>query len=461
MARRLLDDFDEEARGESLPLWRWQSEKPPETVLRKTKWTKDKLESASWIKEKDGKYFVGDRQIILDDDEAGKIIRREYRDVPSAIGYLRFYSYLLTKYLGIRRKLVQDFLANQERRQVYRRLNKPSATQAIVTKAPGVRWTWDHGKLDETTWKGKKYTHVLVGIDNFSKYVYLFGTNGDGAEETIRCFTLWLEDLEEMGDEFLERVKIVATDNGPGFKSAQLAEWFEQAGIRHIRSRAYNPTSQAHAERLVQTVKGYLISFTESKFDSRKRWPELIDRVQELLRTTWQRVLKRTPEEVFKGQAKEETRERIKSEAEKRRFANVYDKSVLEPGQAVRVSLRITGSSALKDAYKQGRVKGYEQQWDERNTYTVKRRYGRTKYELNELPGERIDRTDLLKIPSKTPEQYPSDPDASPTRGRRNPRARHRRAAPAPMEARQTRARSGVSRPRREDEDFVRFEDDL
>ena len=56
--------------------------------------------------------------------------------------------------------------------------------------------------------------------------------------------------------------KMVVSDNGPSFTSAEFREFTRKNGIRHIKSAPYHPASNGLAERAVQTLKESLKKMT-------------------------------------------------------------------------------------------------------------------------------------------------------------------------------------------------------
>jgi hypothetical protein len=268
---------------------------------------------------------------------------------------------------------------------------------------------------------------------------------------TIEKLTDMFEELEGMGDDYLARVKVLQSDRGSGFSSKEFQDFIKSVGIRHVMSRSYTPSAQGIIERSVQTIKSYLLSWSETRFKSRKRWPELCKKTEEIINSTWQRSLLATPEEVFKGEHEGRTADRIKQDRATRRYTKLYDDQ-LEPGTPVRVSLRAIGPSSIKDEFKQGRRKAYESNWS-KIVYTIKARFGKAKYELEEIKG-RIDRADLLPIPNKDPDPYPVDQTTTQTQQRAP------REAPLPPEpeARTTRGSRGITK-RKENPDFIPIPD--
>jgi hypothetical protein len=93
---------------------------PPERTLQFLKWTRERSKKAPYVTWRGDDAYIGERQIIWQEDQA-KVIGRVYKeDMPPAVGYLRFYSYLSKRFIGIKRRTVMDFLVNQQGRQDYR-----------------------------------------------------------------------------------------------------------------------------------------------------------------------------------------------------------------------------------------------------------------------------------------------------------------------------------------------------
>ena len=58
-------------------------------------------------------------------------------------------------------------------------------------------------------------------------------------------------------------LKMLVSDNGPSFKSAEFQEFLIRNGIRHVTVAPYHPGSNTLAERAVQTFKSGLKKTTE------------------------------------------------------------------------------------------------------------------------------------------------------------------------------------------------------
>ena len=63
--------------------------------------------------------------------------------------------------------------------------------------------------------------------------------------------------------------KVVVSDNGPSFVSAEMQEFFTKNGIKHISTPPYHPASNGLVERMVQTVKGKLKKIDQGDISTR------------------------------------------------------------------------------------------------------------------------------------------------------------------------------------------------
>jgi hypothetical protein len=113
------------------------------------------------------------------------------------------------------------------------------------------------------------------------------------------------------------------------------------------------------------TLGGYLSSWSEQKWGSRTRWPELLPQVVALTNTSWNRITRKSPREVLQSQADtQQVTESIRREGSKRTSTTLYDDQILAPGDHVRVSMRADGPSKIKGQLKIGQRKvGSELHW--------------------------------------------------------------------------------------------------
>jgi transposase InsO family protein len=381
-------------------------------------WTLEIAQNDPSVTRDGDNYLHQGRLIVFTRQQAQKVLEAELEKIPESTGYLRFFSYIRQKYEGIRRVHVQEFLKNSEAHQLYTRRHKPSTTRVSVPKRPGVRWQTDIAYLPEARQGSKALTGICVIIDLFSKYVRAYAITSESAAELQRVFQTFFKDI---GPEKAKRVRLVSADNGPGFGSKAFKEWMAEQGVKIVNSKAYSPQSQGTVERMNQTLKKAITSAAETKHGRASAWPLVLDMVVDFVNRSYTRVLKkRTPEEVFGDEDPDpEVAVALAKEGGKRRNSRLYTR--LHAGQAVRVALAVVGDAATRGAIKQGTRKGYLAQWS-REIFTIKSKHGES-YSLEEAPElGRVDRLNLLLLPSKDPHRpVREQPEAAPRTGPRPP----------------------------------------
>lgn len=382
------------------------TEIPPDGYLTRVVWTTQRAKQEPYVTWKDGVPYVGDRRLITT-DKVAETLKSEWQRVPPSIGYLRWYSVLKRKYVGLKRPAVQAFLENAEGKQLFRERRNVVASRALVVAQPGRVWTADitfpGGKGSETRWKGRKCVGLFGIIDQHSKYLWASPVASLDMEEMIAVTERFLSDIGDRA----KRVRVIRTDNGFG---SEYTEWLRGKGIKHTTAQPWRPQSSGLIERSWRTLNSMLMSQAIYRLGSKKRWPELVEQMTELINNSFSRVLlKKTPREVFEGQASDpKVVLRIRAEGKKRKWSSLYENE-LKPGDYVRVSLRASGPSAVKMRVKAGTYKGYMQQWSSADTTRVgeddirrvKRKISAELYELTD--GSKHDRADLLKIPGPDP----------------------------------------------------------
>jgi transposase InsO family protein len=379
---------------------------PSDNFLTRVTWTQERAKREPYVTWRDDEPWIGDRKLITQ-DKVEQVLKSEWRKVPPSIGYLRWYSVLARKFVGVSRPAVEKFLANAEGKQLYRERRNIVSTRALISKKPGVIWTCDitfpGGAGAETKYRGKKCVGLFVIIDQHSKYIWASPVSSLDMKEMIRVTKQFLADIGPRSS----RVKIVRSDNGFG---AEYTEWCKEQGIRHSTGRPWVAAQQGAVERGNKTINSLLMSQAIYRLGSKKRWPELVEGTVDLINDSWSRILLKTPREVFEGEGTDpKILDRIKQEGGKRKWSSLYEDQPLAPGDWVRVSLRATGPSAVKARIKAGTYKGYLQQWSsaettrvgENDIRQVKRKIRPETYELTD--GSKFDRADLLKVPGPNP----------------------------------------------------------
>jgi hypothetical protein len=377
-------------------------EVPSDFVLARQRWTEEKARGTPYVTWKQGKPYIGERRLILRGEDTDALLRQEFRDVPPSIGYIRWYSLLNQRYVGLSRPTVEAFLGKQEAHLIYEPPRKIVASKAIIVTKPGRVWTADCLILPETTYRGRKCIGAFVIVDQMSKLVFAQSIKSTSMEEMIKVTG---DFLTRLGDDKAKRVKVIRTDNGFG---TEYTEWLKEKGITHTKGHPYRPQAQGLTERANRTLGSYLISWAEQKLGSKTRWPEVLDKAVESINNGWSRILKTSPQEIFdKDDDQPEIVERIRAEGKKRKSSTLYDDR-LKPGEYVLVSMRADGPARIKSRIKGGTYKARDQQWvtdRQESVRKVVRRASDALYVLSD--GLSYDRADLKRVPQEELEKYP------------------------------------------------------
>jgi hypothetical protein len=241
---------------EDLTKWSNQS-------LNQVLWTKDKIKDLrrqnSGITEKGGKYFLGDREIILSNQDVTPILKEEFKAIPPSTGYLRWYSLLIKYYVGLRRQDVIDFLKDQSLKQRYAGLKKPSGTKTTVPKSPGAKWQVDFAIMGDE-WRNEKYPQIFTAVDTYSKYLFAILLAKQDGDYQVRGLEALLKHLEDIG---APKPRLISSDNG--FNNEEFRAALDKHNIKAVFARSYNPQANGAIERGNRTLKQALTSMLMPK----------------------------------------------------------------------------------------------------------------------------------------------------------------------------------------------------
>jgi len=135
-------------------------------------------------------------------------------------------------------------------------------------------------------------TILLVAIDAFTKFTWLFPLRRATAKLTIR--TLQNRLFQHFGVP-----GIVVTDNGSQWRARDFHRMCFGAGIKHVTTSPYYP-QPSHAERFNRNLKAALIAFHADKQD---RWDENLKWLQMAFNSAQHESHKAMPYELMFGKA--------------------------------------------------------------------------------------------------------------------------------------------------------------
>jgi len=115
----------------------------------------------------------------------------------------------------------------------------------------------------------KRYNHIFVIVDAFSKYVWLYTTRSTGVEEVVTC-------LERQAACFGNPYRIVS-DRGAGFTSHLFKEYCEREKIEHFLIATGVPRGIGQVERMHKIVVPML---SKLSLESPGSWYKHVGKVQ-------------------------------------------------------------------------------------------------------------------------------------------------------------------------------------
>ena len=101
----------------------------------------------------------------------------------------------------------------------------------------------------------------LIVVDSYSKWVEVEKVKSTDAKTTIRVLRKLFSTHGVP--------RIIVSDNGPGFASAELKQFLAQNGVKHAFAAPYHPSSNGQAERYVRIFKESLKSLREGDVETK------------------------------------------------------------------------------------------------------------------------------------------------------------------------------------------------
>lgn len=145
----------------------------------------------------------------------GGVLKKVWKDLPPDIGVHKGYDYVTSKYVGITRQKVFDFMRKNKYYQQFQQRRNASHSKAIVSTRAGVRGHIDYWYMPQSVpHNGRSYKGALTIVDCYSKLVQIKPIWGDenGAKDAAAL-------KEFLDGPYDKDVKIVKTDNGTSLKT--------------------------------------------------------------------------------------------------------------------------------------------------------------------------------------------------------------------------------------------------
>ena len=270
-------------------------------------------------------------------------------------GIKRFYSKVASKYYGISRSTVEDFLKKQEAYQLHKPFVREKVIKPIVVSAPYKYWQADTIQFPNLSRFNRGYTKALTIIDLFTKFAWVFPLLSGTAEEILEKFEgLWNAGIKP---------SVLQTDNGTEFKNSKMTKAAAKAGVKILHSRAHTPQSQGAIERFNQTFKRSIQAYmTHQKTNN---WVDAATIITANYNTTLHTTIGMTPTEALQ----ESNRQRV-TDATYKKLQRIHQKTKgvlaekIAKGDTVRVAKVYSDPQVAKQKESGVGYRGYLKQWD-------------------------------------------------------------------------------------------------
>lgn len=146
----------------------------------------------------------------------------------------------------------------------------------------------DHlGPLVSTS---KNYKHILVIIDSFTKYVWVYPTKSTTSKEVIAKL-----ELQKFN---FGNPSVIISDRGTAFTSQEFEDYCKSENIQHFKITTGLPRSNGQVERINSIIINVL-----SKLSSKDpgKWFKYVNQLQLILNSTYQRSINTTPFQLLTG----------------------------------------------------------------------------------------------------------------------------------------------------------------
>ena len=136
----------------------------------------------------------------------------------------------------------------------------------------------------------KRYNHILVVVDAFSKFVWLYPTKSTGTDEV-------LDRLQKQASIFGNPERIIS-DRGTAFTSNAFKEYCKSQNILHLLIATGVPRGNGQVERINKIVISMLSKLC---VENPTHWYKYVDRIQQCINNTSPRSTKVSPFKILTG----------------------------------------------------------------------------------------------------------------------------------------------------------------
>ena len=205
-------------------------------------------------------------------------------------------------YLGISRRYIHTYLTNNPR-ALNIRMGKADLTKTPVKsfrpEYPFQDWQMDLIDYSKLYKDNKHFKYILVIIDIFTKFVYLFPLKHKGTSQdernTINDIPMLLNKLFLSGDV----PDTLHSDQGTEFRNRSVNDVCVEFGVRQIFGNAYSPQTQGFVENKNKQIKALINSYF-IKY-GKPTWYYILDRIAYTINNSKHFVTGYTPMQLHRG----------------------------------------------------------------------------------------------------------------------------------------------------------------
>jgi transposase InsO family protein len=232
--------------------------------------------------------------VCVKTSEKEETIRMMYENPSTGLGagVKSIYNKLASRYLGINRNDVEQFLSKQTSYQLTKTVHKKTTNHPMIVKYCNHLWSCDLIDVETYNSKNRKRKYILTAIDHFSKYVFAVGLLNKEPNTIIAGF------VEIFTNQSNVYPRKLISDNGTEFKNALFKQFCEDNNIVHVFTMSHSPKQNA----LIENTNGKIRRNMADVFvrNNSLNW---IDHLQEILdsrNSDVHSVTKKAPNDIWK-----------------------------------------------------------------------------------------------------------------------------------------------------------------
>ena len=228
--------------------------------------------------------------VIENETQKQKVLEELFNDDTNTIGkgVVAFYKYVISKYIGITREDVNQYLSTkgyfQMSQSITKRINKP-----IIAKYPNQMWGIDLIDLNDYKSSNSKWRYIMTVVDIFSRKVFLNKLKLKEAINTAIAF-------EEIMNRLDVKPKYLLSDNGTEWLG-EFSQMCEEYEIKQNFTRSYSPEANGVVERMNKELRKIMKAFFIR--NNNEVWHNILNKIEDNKNHTYNSTVKNAPNEIW------------------------------------------------------------------------------------------------------------------------------------------------------------------